>query len=116
MPDNKALDIISDRLQEMHTDIREARQENQKNMERVTTAIETLAKIEERQSQTNESISELKNSVKSHDDRIDELEKRQPELDRIKTIVWGVTAFVATSIGTLIFANISTIAKFLVGM
>jgi hypothetical protein len=54
--------------------------------------------------------------VKSHDDRIDELEKRQPELDRIKTIVWGVTAFVATSIGTLIFANISTIAKFLVGM
>lgn len=94
------IDLIAQNLTEMRTDVRHMRKDLVESMDKVAEAMASLAKIEERQTHTNTSIDEMKKEVKSHEQRLDDLEKTQPEVQRVVGWFYSAIGFVITGLGT----------------
>ena len=88
------IDLVARNLTEMRIDMRDMRKDVIDGMNKVAEAMNTLAKIEERQSSTNQVINELQEA------RIDSIEKSQPEIQRVINWIYSALSFVAVGVGT----------------
>lgn len=103
--DDATLAVLNHRVEVMHDDFTEMRTV----LRDLTTAINKLALVEERQTQFAEAQERAFRMISKIDDRLQTLEKRIPETDRTRVwvdrIVLGVAAaaflFIAKKVGLL---------------
>ncbi len=99
---DSTIDMVAINLSEMRTDMRDMRKDVIDGMNKIADAMNALAKIEERQSATNNMIAKFEADLKSQEDRLDAIEKSQPEIQRIVSWVYSAIGFIATGLGAVI--------------
>ena len=101
------IQVVAERINSLHEDVTELRDTMKESVREMSQAIQTLVRLEEKQLALNLTAEEAKKNFKELEDRVDALEKEQPETQRIVDyaykVMWvavaAVLGFIAKAVG-----------------
>lgn len=107
--DDIAIQVMSERVNTIHADILDLKNSIKDSVSAFNEAVTKLVRMEERQAQMTSVNEQTQKLVKELENRVDTLEKSQPETKRIVDFaykaIWAaviaVAAFVAKSVGLM---------------
>lgn len=101
--DNTAILIVADRLSALHNDVSDMRDSFQSAIKEMSTAVSKLVVLEEKNTNLNKAVDDLRTDTKDLSKRLMDLERESPSNKQtsewVKTVMYGLAGIVAMFIG-----------------
>ena len=89
--EDATIQVVAERINSLHEDVTELRDTMKESVREMSSAIQALVRLEERQFNLNQASEQLRKDYAALESRVDSLEKDQPDTKRIVTWAYRAT-------------------------